>query len=509
MSRESKQGDDGSEEYLLSNSTHYEDSEDPESPYLPASKRLRTRSLLSPAPGEKRRWLLLGCAALSALSLFSLGFVFLTTRSKAPEVLDIPVESVSSNTSTSVHESFVLGPPTQSFRDNLRNDTKYITSWISAGWKRAFPELIAELVANDVMTYGNLLYLALITDRVPIIAKFIPSHIGGSVPPIAFGEVFDVPRLSKAIGAPVLEWHEVKDVDSQNLDDLGCWNVWEAVQKDEHQPRYSFLSHWLKLDISYTRAPNWIQLTPPEVEDKHASFWSLAQLGFPQGRSENLQPPSLSPEHQLSLPPDEQLLCFDYLYYVSASKAWEWELDYSPAWRSVGQHMRWTDRLMKMSDEYLRRAMSIAEDEATPPFISIHIRHGDFRNYCNDIPLDQCFASIPIIARRVAEVQEDLRQRKGLNVTRVMMTSDERDPAWWDEVRAQGWSWVDYTAERTEEIYGKWYPVLIDAVIQSSGAGFVGTYGSTMTTLARRRVESWHDGPIRVVRWGWPGADDH
>ena len=32
------------------------------------------------------------------------------------------------------HSPYVLGPPTPSFRDNLRNDTKYITSWISAGW---------------------------------------------------------------------------------------------------------------------------------------------------------------------------------------------------------------------------------------------------------------------------------------------------------------------------------------------------------------------------------------
>lgn len=53
------------------------------------------------------------------------------------------------------------------------------------------------------------------------------------------------------------------------------------------------------------------------------------------------------------------------------------------------------------------------------------------------------------------------------------------------------------------------YPVFIDAVIQSNGAGFVGTHGSTMTTLARRRVESWHDGPTRVVKWGSPNADDH
>ena len=33
----------------------------------------------------------------------------------------------------------VRGPPTESFRDNLRNDTKYITSWISAGWSAPIP----------------------------------------------------------------------------------------------------------------------------------------------------------------------------------------------------------------------------------------------------------------------------------------------------------------------------------------------------------------------------------
>ena len=34
----------------------------------------------------------------------------------------------------SEYSPYVLGAPTLSFRDNLRNDTKYITSWLSAGW---------------------------------------------------------------------------------------------------------------------------------------------------------------------------------------------------------------------------------------------------------------------------------------------------------------------------------------------------------------------------------------
>jgi hypothetical protein len=61
-----------------------------------------------------------------------------------------------------------------------------------------------------------------------------------------------------------------------------------------------------------------------------------------------------------------------------------------------------------------------------------------------------------VIARRVAEVQEDLRTQKGIEVTQVIMTSDERDPEWWAGVKELGWTYVDYASERTEEVYGKW-----------------------------------------------------
>lgn len=56
------------------------------------------------------------------------------------------------------------------------------------------------------------------------------------------------------------------------------------------------------------------------------------------------------------------------------------------------------------------------------------------------------------------EVQDELRERKGLDIpmTHVIITSDEQDPAWWDEVRALGWVPIDHDAMRTEQVYGKW-----------------------------------------------------
>lgn len=386
------------------------------------------------------------------------------------------------------------GPPTMSFRDNLRNGTQYVTSWPSAGW------------TNDVMTYGNLIYFGLMSDRIPIVGSFTPSHVGGHVTPVPFGEVFDVPRLRRLLGKPILEWREVKNENSTEIDDLGCWNIWETSQEAEKKPRGSRLPVDLGLDLSYTLAPSWIKLYPQFPNDFHCSLFSLLALAFPHFRNEYLTTPRPSPLHEVSLPPDEQLLCFDYLYFVGTSMGLEYEYDFSPAWRRVGQFMRWEPRLEALGDVYVRRAIGVPDGEPTPPYISIHIRHNDFLNWCNGVPREDCFAKIPVIARRVREVQDELRSR-GRHVEHVIMTSDEDDPAWWAEVRALGWSSVDHSM--TVDLFGPWYPVFIDAVIQSNGHGFVGTDRSTMSVMARRRVESWHDGPTRTVRWGHPHADDH
>jgi hypothetical protein len=71
-------------------------------------------------------------------------------------------------------------------------------------------------------------------------------------------------------------------------------------------------------DISYTTAPSWIKLLDGEDGDPHASFWSLAALSFPEMRAQSLTEPALSPINKVALPPDDHLLCFDNLYWLSA-----------------------------------------------------------------------------------------------------------------------------------------------------------------------------------------------
>ncbi|KAI0706099.1 hypothetical protein BC835DRAFT_1260723 [Cytidiella melzeri] len=394
---------------------------------------------------------------------------------------------------------WVLGAPTQSFRDNLRPDTKYITSWISAGW------------TNDVMTYMNLIYLGIITKRVPIIAMFIPSHIGGDAGIITFGEVFDVPRFIQQSGVPLLEWRDVKNPASAELDTLGCWNIWQSVQSFEAIPRYSFVTDWLNLDVSYTRAPEWVKLIPNYEHDRGSSFWSLARLAYPEDRNQNLGNRIAAPRTGEVLDPDEHVVCYDYLYYACAAKSSEYDYEYAPQWRDVGVHLHWTQKIQTLTTQYVNRVFGLPEDGPMPDYITVHVRHGDFKNWCYQGDFADCFAPLPVIARRVREVQDELYERKGIRIpmTRVIMTSDESDEAWWDEVTALGWVRMNHNEQHTEEHHGRWYPVILDAAIQSLGQGFVGTDRSTFSVLSRRRVLDWQDGAARMVLWGYKGADDH
>ena len=135
--------------------------------------------------------------------------------------------------------------------------------------------------------------------------------------------------------------------------------------------------------------------------------------------------------------------------------------------------MRWTRSLEVFAEFHVRKAFGTPPGAPAPPvrylyirntytysnsvffqYITIHSRRDDFRAYCGDFPVQECYPSMPVIARRVREVQEELRERKGIDVKHVIMTSDERDPAWWAEVKAEGWYVLDYS--RTIRLLGPW-----------------------------------------------------
>lgn len=157
----------------------------------------------------------------------------------------------------------------------------------------------------------------------------------------------------------------------------------------------------------------------------------------------------------------------------SRSQPYEFDYDYSPVWLLVGQYMHWTPWLENLADSYVRKAFGTPDDETTPlvstmqftirivhlitmlQWIGIHIRHGDFADWCSPgVPIENCFASISVIKRRVEDVKQELLERKGLVVNHVIMTSDEKNATWWEAVTNEGWYALDHS--KTVELYGAW-----------------------------------------------------
>jgi len=250
---------------------------------------------------------------------------------------------------SSASSQVLNGPPTTHFRDNLRNDTNYITAWSNAGF------------TNQFMGYVNMIYLSTITDRVPIIPPFAPAeHISASAGIIPFGDIFDLEHLRHVLRTPILEWRDVKilsDHNSPEIDHLGCWSTRNENARDPN--RAENLVHHLGLDVSYTRVPR----VTRKLDENHVVFSQLAATIYPVH-------PLVSP---LSLPrfatsplghsssPDEKLSCFDFLYYVTSGvDLYEWRFSWSPAWQTICS-------TFKVYPAYVRSLSGVSQEGVPDP----------------------------------------------------------------------------------------------------------------------------------------------
>ncbi|KAG7446668.1 uncharacterized protein BT62DRAFT_932112 [Guyanagaster necrorhizus] len=399
---------------------------------------------------------------------------------------------------------YVRGTPGTNFRDNLLRDKSYLTAWCLGGFTNLF------------MGQTNLIYLGLISDRIPVLPPFSPSHhISDDAGVIAFGDVFNLTHLRDVLQFPVIEWSDIKTPlkklgdPSASWEGLGCWSV-RSRDVDDASPDYNF-ARALALDASYTRVPDQMYRSS-DFDEGHTNFWNLASLIYPVQPAFGDQTFPLlkvSPKGE-KRPPDRHLACFDTLYYVgTGADSFEWTRPWSPAWRTVGKHLRFTDHMQKLGKEYAARVFDVAPNQL-PPFIAVHVRHGDFKGNCwaTEV-IKECYADLAAFVRRVEEVQEELREKLGLDVIHIIISTDEKDEDFWEEVDYLGWGYVDHEQEGTVKTYGEWYGPIIDIVIHSLAVGFVGTDGSTLSLVSGKRVEDWNNGVTRTVKWGYAGADNH
>ena len=238
-----------------------------------------------------------------------------------------------------------------------------------------------------------MIYLATISDRIPIVPPFAPDHHickssnsmtspqrsrnspAPSAGPLPFGHVFNLTELRRTLRHPVLEWSEVKRVAPRRStrppaveEELGCWST--RSQNEKSPIRAEHLLHHLGLDVSYTRVPNRVRHEPSLAVDAHVSLYPVMEMIYPIDPTENPGDRFIMAASPLGarLGPDTHMACFDFLYFATTgSEKYEWPKPWSPVWRFIGRHLKFTDALTKLSTAYVRRAFNVTIDEELPP----------------------------------------------------------------------------------------------------------------------------------------------
>ena len=97
---------------------------------------------------------------------------------------------------------------------------------------------------------GNLIYLARMTNRVPVLPP-LDSYIGRRPQPIPFSTIFDVPRMERELGMDIIEWKDVKNtVTEDHQDKIGCWTLWATAEgRPDGEPRGSRHQYSLHLGM--------------------------------------------------------------------------------------------------------------------------------------------------------------------------------------------------------------------------------------------------------------------
>lgn len=69
--------------------------------------------------------------------------------------------------------------------------------------------------------------------------------------------------------------------------------------------------------------------------------------------------------------------------------------------------------------------------------------------------------AISAYVRRLEQIHHELASKHGPSshlsrVKEVILTSDESDPQWWEQIAAMGWKTVDHQREQTVKKFGHW-----------------------------------------------------
>ncbi|KAL8278476.1 hypothetical protein RQP46_009166 [Phenoliferia psychrophenolica] len=340
----------------------------------------------------------------------------------------------------------------------------------------------------------HLLYAAKLLNRVPIIPTLLPEHFAAE--PASVAEYYDIPRFHSESKIPAITLDDVTRVRDSSLspppERLSCWSILERVVPvganfggnklmESHGVNVDFwplpelsagtpggdipFSHLDAFDSDSRWRESWIT----EVQQDLLPQKKVSPDSIVDDKASNIKD-GFNPS---STPPTDQLLCMDTTFFVTfpkkapafptlssrGSHPTDREGD---AWIHAGQYLHFTPEVESVADDFL---LSLFEKETlaeVPPFISVHIRRGDFANTYHFTAIEEYIQGVDRIRARIQDRidnpdswdgpgkgKENFPPGVAAADYRVIFTSDEEAGSpFMQEVSKLGWLHIDHVGHQ-------------------------------------------------------------
>lgn len=368
----------------------------------------------------------------------------------------------------------------------------------------------------------------------------MPVHFAVAADPEDFSTFYDLNRLYFESHIAAIEMSAFKMMRPTFLTDgiapnekMSCWSLREQVTGSIDPDGWSLLLHGIKMSLwalpklqrgSDGGRINYDAIKYFDANEPERHYWIhrcrsefLPQRPILSTTTSVVDPlfnlkPGFTPH--LVAPPSDQVLCLDNTLFLSPILLPETfptsTLPLEPliegedtAWEEVGQYAHFSSQVEAQADQYLLHLFNVTSLNQIPPFITIHLRRGDFKAFTGLTALDFYIKALERVRERLQKrinapeswrgpSRKEFKTFEGYEAKdyAIVATSDETSGTeFMLAVKALGWKVIDHDEQRTDEVLGGWWSAILDSAILARGQSFVGTPKSTYTGLAALRVK--------------------
>ncbi|KAF9167170.1 hypothetical protein BGX21_003877 [Mortierella sp. AD011] len=202
----------------------------------------------------------------------------------------------------------------------------------------------------------------------------------------------------------------------------------------------------------------------------------------------------------------DKFICISNTYKIAVADKLEWD--------RFGQHLHFTQELEDFVQDYLDKNLIKPEavydanlkQEIVPiqKYIAIHVRRGDFAQYCKDnFPgpkMIKCFPTTEEIAQRVDMIQSRNNPSGSLKeIMPVFVATNERRPEELKKFADLGWTYLDHEQMDTAETLGVFGPMMVDQVFMAHAEALIGIQMSTFSRVGALRQRDWHNRQVEYM----------